>query len=77
MGAVALHLWHPPSALREDNPNWGVIREVERTRRVRSLRGLNPTQRSAKRTAAARRTLAAATVADEAREGKAAGANPR
>ena len=42
MGAVALHLWHPPSVLREDNPNWGVVREVERTGRVRSRRGLGP-----------------------------------
>jgi glycosyltransferase involved in cell wall biosynthesis len=40
MGAVALHLWHPPAALVDENPNWDVVHEVERTRRVRCLRGL-------------------------------------
>lgn len=40
MGAVALHLWHPPSALVDENPNWITLREVERSRRVRCLRGL-------------------------------------
>jgi glycosyltransferase involved in cell wall biosynthesis len=41
MGAVALHLWHPPSVLRGDNANWATVREVERSGRVRALRGLS------------------------------------
>jgi len=40
MGAVALHLWHPPTALNAENPNWVIVREVERSRRVRCVRGL-------------------------------------
>ncbi|HYD42185.1 MAG TPA: glycosyltransferase [Anaeromyxobacter sp.] len=41
MGAVALHLWHPPSALQDDNPNWVTLREVERSGRTRCVRGLS------------------------------------
>jgi glycosyltransferase involved in cell wall biosynthesis len=40
LGAGAVHLWHPPHVLGEDNPNWAVLREVEASRRVRSARGL-------------------------------------
>lgn len=40
MGGAAVHLWHPPHVLGADNPNWAVLREVERTRRVRCARGL-------------------------------------
>lgn len=40
MGAVALHLWHPPSALKAENPNWVTVREVERSHRIRCVRGL-------------------------------------
>lgn len=40
MGAVALHLWHAPSALKAENPNWVTVREVERSRRIRCVRGL-------------------------------------
>ncbi len=41
MGAVALHLWHPPSVLEDDNPNWVTLREVERTGRTRCARGVS------------------------------------
>jgi len=40
MGAVAVHLWHPPHELGDDNPNWAVIRAVEASRAVRCERGL-------------------------------------
>ncbi|HET6411841.1 MAG TPA: glycosyltransferase [Anaeromyxobacter sp.] len=40
LGAVAVHLWHPPHVLGDDNPNWKVIREVEARRITRCERGL-------------------------------------
>ncbi|HET6437619.1 MAG TPA: glycosyltransferase [Anaeromyxobacter sp.] len=40
MGAVAVHLWHPPHQLGADNPNWAVIREVEASRATRCEQGL-------------------------------------
>lgn len=40
MGAVALHLWHPPTKMRAENPNWATVREVERSRRIRCVHGL-------------------------------------
>ncbi len=40
MGGAAVHLWHPPHVLGEDNPNWAVIREVEARRTIRCERGL-------------------------------------
>jgi len=40
MGAAAVHLWHPPHVLGDDNPNWAVIREVEARRTKRCERGL-------------------------------------
>lgn len=40
MGAAAIHLWHPPHVLGDDNPNWAVIREVEARRAIRCERGL-------------------------------------
>ncbi len=39
-GAGAVHLWHPPHALGDDNPNWAVLRACEATRCVRCERGL-------------------------------------
>lgn len=41
MGAAAVHLWHPPHVLGDDNPNWAVIREVESRRAIRCERGLS------------------------------------
>ncbi len=40
MGGVAVHLWHPPHALGDDNPNWAVLREIEARRSIRCERGL-------------------------------------
>ena len=40
LGAAAVHLWHPPHVLGDDNPNWAVIRDVEMRRAVRCERGL-------------------------------------
>ncbi len=40
MGGAAVHLWHPPHVLGDDNPNWAVIREVEARRAIRCERGL-------------------------------------
>lgn len=40
MGATAVHLWHPPHVLGDDNPNWAILREVEASRLVRCRRGL-------------------------------------
>lgn len=40
MGGAAVHLWHPPHVLADDNPNWAVIRDVEASRVVRCERGL-------------------------------------
>ncbi len=41
MGAAAVHLWHPPHELGDDNPNWAVIRDVEARRLIRCERGLS------------------------------------
>ena len=37
----ALHLWHPPHTLADDNPNWAILREVERSGTIRCARGLD------------------------------------
>jgi hypothetical protein len=41
LAAGAVHLWHPPHTLAADNPNWPVLRAVERAGTIRCERGLD------------------------------------
>ena len=41
LGGAVAHLWHPPTSLADENPNWSIYRETVARRLIRCDRGLD------------------------------------